>query len=70
LKKATLHFTTETGLRSERQWEQRDAGIGEKAITVPAPPLEANTWFLTAEDESGVMLSTEVLFSPSPEKKK
>ena len=62
LKKAVLHFTTETGTRSERKWEQRDAMIGDDAILAPPLPPEANTWFLTVEDERGAMLSTEVIF--------
>ena len=62
LKEATLHYTSEDGLRSKREWESREAKIEGKTILAPAPPAEANTWFLTLTDERGAMVSTTVQF--------
>lgn len=76
LKSAALHYTTDTGLRSERKWTTVPAGLaantytsGQSAahitrITAPAPPPEANTWFLSVTDERDAMVSTTVQFSP------
>ncbi len=60
LKSAQLHFTTATGLRSERKWTEVPAEISAGTITAPAPPTEANTWFITLTDERGAMVSTPV----------
>ncbi len=64
LKKAELHYTTETGLRSKRQWITVPATIVGTTITAPKPPAEANTWFITLTDERDAMVSTEVMFQP------
>lgn len=59
---ATLHYTTDSGLRSKREWQKREAAVGEGVITVEAPPEDANTWFITATDERDAMISTTVQF--------
>lgn len=64
LRTAELHYTTDTGLRSDREWASRPATIGDHTITAPRPPADANTWFMTASDERGAVVSTEVQFSP------
>jgi hypothetical protein len=60
--KAELHFTTETGLRSQREWQSLVATITAQTITAPAPTPEANTWFLTLTDDTGSTVSTEIQF--------
>jgi PhoPQ-activated pathogenicity-related protein len=60
LTKAQLHFTTDTGLRSARNWTSVDAEIRGSEIVAPLPPPEANTWFLSVTDARGAMVSTEV----------
>jgi PhoPQ-activated pathogenicity-related protein len=62
VKSAMLHYTTDTGLRSERNWQSVPATVSAEAITAPLPPTEANTWFLTLTDERDVMVSTSVQF--------
>ncbi len=64
LKKAELNYTTDTGLRSKRQWVTVPATISGTTITAPKPPAEANTWFVAITDERDAMVSTTVQFSP------
>ncbi len=63
LKQARLHYTTDTGLRSKRQWTSVPAVLGEGVVTAPKPPAEANTWFLTITDARDAMVSTTVQFA-------
>lgn len=77
LKKAELHYTTDGGLRSKREWTTVPATIGAEvldmnggivmqtnAITAPKPPANANTWYLNVTDERDAMVSTPVQFAP------
>jgi len=64
LKKAELNYTTDTGLRSKREWKSIPATINGNTITAPKPPAEANTWYLNVTDERDAMVSTVVQFSP------
>lgn len=63
LKKAELNYTTDTGLRSKREWKTVPATIEGHTITAPKPPAEANTWFITVSDERDAMVSTVVEFA-------
>ena len=63
LKKAELNYTTDTGLRSKREWKSVPATIKDGIITAPKPPAEANTWFITVSDERDAMVSTVVEFA-------
>lgn len=63
LKKAELNYTTDTGLRSKREWKSIPATIQGSAITAPKPPAEANTWFINVTDGRDAMVSTPVQFS-------
>jgi len=63
LKEATLHFTTDTGLRSKRAWQSTPATIADGVITAPRPPADANTWFISLTDERGAMVTTTVQFA-------
>jgi hypothetical protein len=62
LKSASLHYTTDTGLRSKRMWKTVPAEIANGAITAPKPPADANTWFIALTDERGAMITTSVQF--------
>ncbi|MFV0442711.1 MAG: sialate O-acetylesterase [Planctomycetaceae bacterium] len=62
LKSAQLHYTTDVGLRSDRDWTSVDAVIDSETITAPRPPANANTWFLTLTDERNATVSTTVQF--------
>jgi dienelactone hydrolase len=75
LTKAELHYTTDTGLRSARNWTTVPAtanattltGTGPFAITnytitAPKPPAEANTWFLTLTNSRNATVSTDIQF--------
>lgn len=62
LKSTTLHYTTDTGLRSERTWKSLPGTFTENSITTPQPPSDANTWFISAVDERDAMVSTTVQF--------
>jgi len=75
-KKAELHYTTDAGLRSKRNWTSVPAVLSENInesnnailwqsneITAPKPPADANTWFITVTDERDAMVSTPVEFA-------
>jgi dienelactone hydrolase len=64
LKQAELNYTTDGGLRSDRNWITVPAAIAGKVITAPRPPADANTWFLTVTDERDAMTSTIVEIAP------
>lgn len=64
LKAAKLNYTTDTGLRSKREWKMIPATIMGKTISAPKPPAEANSWFFTIFDERDAMVSTEVVLAP------
>lgn len=76
--KAQLHYTTSTGLRSNREWTSVPAtssgtlqilrvvngqALTGKVFTAPKPPADANTWFMSLTDERGAMVTTEVQLS-------
>ena len=62
--KAELHFTTDTGLRSERKWVTRELQFDSQTKTIDGPliPLNANTWFIAITDERGAMISSAPQF--------
>jgi hypothetical protein len=63
LKEASLHYTTDTGLRSKRKWQSIPAKIGDGVIIAPRPPADANTWFIGLTDDRGAMVSSTVQFA-------
>ena len=63
LKSATLHYTSDEGLRSKRAWKEIPATISGDTITAPRPPADANTGFLSATDERDAMVTTDVQFA-------
>jgi len=64
LKSASLHYTTDTGLRSKREWKTMPADIGRGTITAPRPPAGANTWFIALTDARDGMVTSTVQFQP------
>lgn len=65
VKSAQLHYTTEDGPRSKRTWKSLDAlSITQDSVVTPAPPAEANTWFISLVDERGAMVTSTVRFQP------
>lgn len=64
LKSASLHYTSDTGLRSERAWQSSPAEIAGEFVVAPQPPGDANTWFITLTDERDAMVSSTVQFPP------
>ena len=64
LKSAALHYTTDTGLRSKRNWKTVPADIGPGTIIAPKPPIDANTWFISLTDVRDAMVTSPVQFQP------
>jgi dienelactone hydrolase len=64
LRAAAVHFTSDGGPRTQRTWQSLPARIAEDQIVAPRPPAGANTWFLSATDERGAMVTTSVQFHP------
>ncbi|MGE0758999.1 MAG: alpha/beta hydrolase family protein [Pirellulaceae bacterium] len=60
--KAELHYTTDTGLRSQREWTTVAARLDGNQVSAPLPPPQANTWFLTLTDARKAVVSTTVQF--------
>lgn len=60
VKTANLNYTTDAGLRSARKWKTEPLTVTGNQITGKAPPPEANTWFITASDDRGAMVSSVV----------
>lgn len=63
LRTAALHYTSDAGLRSNRQWRTAPASIVGDTLVAPLPPAEANTWFLSVSDERDAMVSTTVVIA-------
>ena len=61
LKQATLHYTTDDGLRSKRKWDAASADVQPNSIKANVPP-EANTWLISLTDQRGAMATTPVQF--------
>ena len=51
LKSAMLHYSVDTGLRSNRIWKSLSATIKTDAVMATMPPTDANTWFISVIDE-------------------
>lgn len=60
--KAELHYTSDTGLRSKRNWQTVPATVRSDRIIAEGLPQLANTWIMTVTDERGAMVSTKVGF--------
>jgi dienelactone hydrolase len=61
LKLATLQFTKGPHVENKtRPWQARLLIIDGKTVHGEAPPKDATAWYVTATDENGVMVSSEV----------
>ena len=60
IKKAQLHYTTDSGLRSKREWQSAPLSIDESShnIAGKAVPADANTWFISLTDDRGAMITS------------
>jgi len=61
LSSATLHFTTDDDAINQRIWHDREATIDGTEIRVEGPPDGATAWFITVQDERGLVVSSVVL---------
>ena len=64
IQSGSLHFTTDSGPRSKRQWTTVAATLSGGILTAPAPPAEANTWYMSVTDARGAMVSSPVEIRP------
>ncbi len=64
LKSASLHFTSDVGLRSTRKWKSLPAKIDVDAVIAPKPPADANTWFVSLTDDRDAMITSTIQFQP------
>jgi dienelactone hydrolase len=60
LKTAELHYTSDTALRSKRNWNHIVAEIGDGEIVAKGLPADANTWVMTVTDERGAMVTSDI----------
>ena len=60
LEKAELHYTVDVGPRAKREWQTVAASVEGLRVVAPAPPVEANTWYVSVRDARGAMVSSEV----------
>lgn len=63
IRDASLHFTTGSGPRTGRAWQRLPGEFAGGAIVAPVPPPDANTWFVSATDDRGAMVTTGVQFA-------
>lgn len=65
IKSAQLHFTTDTGPRSKREWQSAPLSIdaSSHSIAGAAVPADANTWFISLTDDRGAMISSAPQFT-------
>lgn len=64
LKSASLHYTSDDGLRSKREWKNLPAEIAADTVIAPKPPAEANTWFISLTDQRDAMVTSTIQFQP------
>ncbi len=62
LKSVALHYTSDSGLRSNRKWKTVTGEIRDEAVVTPRPPKDANTWFIALTDSRDAMVTTQVFF--------
>lgn len=59
---AQIHYTTDDGPRVNRKWKSLNATVRDGFVVGPAPPLDANTWFVSLTDDRDAMVTTDVQF--------
>jgi dienelactone hydrolase len=63
LKSAELHYTTDTGPRSKRDWQSLSAKVADGMVIAPTPPAAANTWFIAVTDLRDAMVTSSIQFA-------
>jgi hypothetical protein len=58
-----LHYTTGKGPINKRQWQRISGRFEGSSLVTKLPPEDTTIWFLTAADERGVVVSSELVFS-------
>ena len=73
LVKAELHYTTGEGPINKREWktlpiDRKNLRRWKKGanILIDSPPKDATIWFVTATDENGALVSSDLDFKTSP----
>ena len=63
---AKLYYTTQKlpGDPSTRQWIEKPVEIKDNHLTADAVPTGTTIWFLTTTDDRGVLVSSELQFTP------
>jgi dienelactone hydrolase len=61
LKKASLHYSTNSGPWQKRKWSTVPAEITKSTVKAPLPPGRPLACFLSVEDEGGTRVSTDHL---------
>jgi dienelactone hydrolase len=59
IKRAALHYTTDTGEWQKRRWQTVPAELKRGTITARLPRQRPLVWYLTVTDERGLRVSTE-----------
>ena len=62
-----LHFTKADGLLSKRKWESAKADYQDGQISAKIPE-GAKIWLISATDERGALMSSEIMFAPAASK--
>ena len=62
LKKAQLHYTSDTGRLAERNWTSVPAQVSGSRISAEVPDT-TTIWLLSATDSHDAMISTDVVFA-------
>ena len=58
-----LHYTTGKGPINKHQWEKISGRFEGSSIVTALPPEDTTIWFLTAADERGAIVSSELVFA-------
>jgi dienelactone hydrolase len=64
IKSAHLHYTSDQGLRSKREWKSLPAELQADSVVAPKPPADANTWFISLKDHRDAMVTSSIQFQP------
>jgi dienelactone hydrolase len=60
---AALYYTTDNGPINKRQWQRISGRFEGSSFVTALPPEDTTIWFLTAADERGAVVSSELVFA-------
>ncbi|MDF1860606.1 MAG: PhoPQ-activated protein PqaA family protein, partial [Verrucomicrobiales bacterium] len=66
LVKAELHYTSDEGPRTEREWKVIAARLGDGKAVAKGLPEDANTWVMVVTDERDALVTSGVGFRGTP----